>query len=175
MRRSVSEGISDYRKSIEDFSHTCKSCCELLYQLPFADTSLNSSSPTLCSNVDEDDDNSVWDEFDSIARNYCKNFNIGHVNANSIGGFKFYEIKSWLLSWRFNIIVISKTKIDKSFPDSQFQIDGYRLCRSDRKAGGGGLMIYVRSDVHFVRVKQLRGLSTEHWSGFRTESIVLKV
>ena len=85
------------------------------------------------------------------------------------------EIKRWLLSGRFDIIVISETKIDNSFPDSQFQIDGYRLCRSDRKAGGGGLMIYVQSDVYFVRVKQLRGLSTEHWSGFRTESIVLKV
>ena len=86
-------GVSskEYRtmKSTEDFSHTCKSCCELLYQLPFADASLNSSSSTLCSNLDEEDDNSVWDEFDSIARNYGKNFKIGYVNANSIGDFKF--------------------------------------------------------------------------------------
>ena len=50
-------------------------------------------------------------------------------------------------------LFFSETKIDGSFPDSQFQVKGFRLSRSDRKAGGGGLMIYVRSDIHLVKVK----------------------
>ena len=116
----------------------------------------------------------MWTEFDNTAQNYRLNFKLGHVNANSIGGFKFYEIRTWLLSGRFDILVISETKIDGSFPDSQFQVEGFRLCRSDRKAGGGGLMIYVRSDIHFVKVKYLKGITPEEWAAFRTETIILK-
>ena len=56
---------------------------------------------------------------------------LGHVNANSIGGFKFYKVKTGLLSGRFDILVISETKIilDRSFPDSQFQVEGFRLSK----------------------------------------------
>ena len=45
----------------------------------------------------------------------------------------------------------------------------------DRKACGGGLMIYVRSDIHFVKVKHLKGITPEEWAAFRTETIILKV
>ena len=35
-------------------------------------------------------------------------------------------------------------------------------------------MIYVRSDIHFVRVKYLKGITPEEWAAFRTETIILK-
>ena len=97
-------------------------------------SSLNSSNSEPESITEEQNTTSVCTEFDNIAQNYRSNFKIGHVNANSIGGFKFYEIRTWLLSGRFDILVISETNIDGSFPDSQFQVKGYRLCQSDRKA-----------------------------------------
>ena len=56
-----------------------------------------------------------------------------------------------------------------------FHVEGFRLSRCDRKAGGGGLMVFVRSDIYFIRVKELKGLSSDTWSTFKTESIVLKV
>ena len=120
-------------------------------------------------------ENEAWADFDKIVKNYGSNFKIAHINANSVGGFKFYEIKTWLLSGRLDLLVISETKIDASFPDSMFHVEGFRLCRSDRKAGGGGLMVYVRSDVCFLRVKQFKGLSSQNLCNFRTESITLKV
>lgn len=120
-------------------------------------------------------ENEIWTDFDEIVKNYGSNFKIAHINANSVGSFKFYEIKTWLLSGRLDLLVISESKIDASFPDSMFHVEGFRLCQSDRKAGGGGLMVYVRSDVCFVRVKQFKGLSSESLSNFRTESITLKV
>ena len=52
---------------------------------------------------------------------------------------------------------------------------GFRFCRCDRNAGGGGLLIYVRSDICFIRVKQLQRLPFKVWSSFKTESIILKV
>ena len=36
-------------------------------------------------------------------------------------------------------------------------------------------MIYVRSDIHFVKVKCLKGITPEEWAAFRTETIILKV
>ena len=62
----------------------------------------------------------MWTEFDNIVQNYRLNFKLWHVNANNIGGFKFYEIRTWLLSGRSDILVISETKIDESFPDGHF-------------------------------------------------------
>lgn len=118
---------------------------------------------------------SVWAEFDNIARKHSENFKISHINANSVGGFKFYEIKSWLLSSRFDILVIYETKTDASFVDSQFHMDGYRLCRNDKWAGSTGLMIYVRSDVYFMRVTQLKAISLKDLITFQTEFMVLKI
>jgi len=57
------------------------------------------------------------------------------IAKNSIGGFKFHEIKMWLLSGRLDLLVISESKIDASFPDSKFHVEGFCVCRRDRKAG----------------------------------------
>lgn len=116
-------------KSTGNFSHTCRSCLVLLPQLPFAISSLNSSSNSEPESITEEQNiTSMWTEFDNIVQKYRLNFKPGLVNANSIGGFKFYEIKTWLLSGRFDILVISEIKIDGSFPDNQFQVKEFRLC-----------------------------------------------
>lgn len=157
-------------------SRISRSCLKLLHQFPFAYASLNSSSISNVESALEENDTvtSVWAEFDNIARKHSENLKISHINPNSVGGFKFYEIKSWLLSSRFDILVIYETKIDASFADIQFHIDGYRLCRNDRWAGGGGLMIYVWSDVYFMRVRELKAISLKDLTTFQTEFMVLK-
>ena len=73
------------------------------------------------------------------------------------------------------MLVISETKIDASFPGSHFRVDGYRFCRHDRKIGGGGLIIYVRSDIYFARVNKLYGISPENLVDFKTETIIIKI
>ena len=117
----------------------------------------------------------LWSQFDETAKKHITNFKMAHINANSVGGFKFDEIKSWLLAGRFDVLAISETKIDQSFPDSQFHVDSFRFCRSDRKAGGGGLMIYIRSDLCFTRINTYKDRSSEYWSDFKTEFIALKL
>ena len=49
----------------------------------------------------------MWTELDNVVQKYPLKFKLGHVNANSIEGFKFYEIRTWLLSGRFDFLVIS--------------------------------------------------------------------
>ena len=67
-------------------------------------------------------ENEIWADFDEITKNYGSNFKIARITANSVGGFKFYEIKTWLLSGRLDLLVISESKIDASFPDSMFYV-----------------------------------------------------
>ena len=44
--------------------------------------------------------------------------------------------------------MISETKIDESFPPSQFMIDGFSMpyCR-DRSAHGGVILMYFRNNI----------------------------
>ena len=47
-----------------------------------------------------------------------------------------------------DIFMISKTKLNDSFPEGQFFIDGYHApFRSDQNGNGGGILLYVREDI----------------------------
>lgn len=86
---------------------------------------------------DSNNQNETWNEFDTVLLKHRTNVKIGHVNANFMAGFKFHENKTWLLNGRFDILAVSETKIDSTFPDSH--ISRFRMCRADRTKGGGGL------------------------------------
>ena len=96
---------------------------------------------------------------DDLIQKYSKNFKIAHINANSIAGFKFHEIKLWLLKGTFDVLVITETKLDHTFRDAQLTIDGYRFTRRDRSVHGGGVIIYWRSDLIFNYSKLAPNLS----------------
>ena len=105
------------------------------------------------------------------------NLRTGHFNKLYIQarGTVTWHWSAVTLSWQLSIDhKISETKIDASFPNSMFHVEGFRLCRSDRKAGGWGLMVYVRPGVYFTSVKQFKGLSSENLPNFTTEQITLK-
>ena len=65
-----------------------------------------------------------------------------------------------LLSGRFELLIISESKIDATLPNSMFHCslsDSFRLCR-DSKAGDSGLLIYGSFHICFIRAKELKGL-----------------
>ena len=46
-----------------------------------------------------------------------------------------------------DVLLISETKIDSSFPSAQFHLEGYATpCRLDRNANGGDILLYIRED-----------------------------
>lgn len=53
----------------------------------------------------------------------------------------------------FDILSIQEAKIDCTFPDSQFSIQGYSLYRRDRKKGGGGFLLYIRNSIPSYQIK----------------------
>ena len=60
---------------------------------------------------------------------------------------KFYGLVE-LIHGNLDILVITETKLDDTFPEKQFLIPGYKKpYRLDRNRNGGGVMIYVREDI----------------------------
>ena len=71
---------------------------------------------------------------------------IGYLNINSVRN-KFDALKE-ITSPNADVLMLAKTKIDSTFPTGQFAIEGFaNPFRLDRDANGGGLLVYVRSDV----------------------------
>ena len=100
---------------------------------------------SLVMNNNEDPD--IWKILSQHSAKHCV---IGSFNINSLGN-KFSEVMEWIQA--FDILTIQETKLDKSFPDSQFAIDGYNMFRRDRKKGGGGIMVYIRKSIPSHRIK----------------------
>ena len=73
---------------------------------------------------------------------------IGHLNINSIRN-KIYNLAD-IVSDRIDILLITETKIDHTFPITQFLMKSYsEPLRLDRSAFGGGLLLYIRKDIAF--------------------------
>ena len=69
-----------------------------------------------------------------------ENIFFGQLNVNSIAN-KFVSIQE-LVQSTFDIFLIKGTKIDDSFPNAQFKIEGHKSFRKDRDAFGGGFFFY---------------------------------
>ena len=53
-----------------------------------------------------------------------------------------------IIEKNIDILVITETKTDSSFPNSQFIIEGFSMpYRWDRNSLGGGVIAYVRDDI----------------------------
>ena len=54
-------------------------------------------------------------------------------------------------------LIFFETKLDDSFPDSQFKINGYQFpfLRKDRDNKGGGKIVFLKQGLIINRLKQL--------------------
>ena len=68
------------------------------------------------------------------------------LNINYIRN-KFVSIKE-LITRTFAMFLISETKIDDSFLNAQFKIEGYKSFRKDRDTFEGGLLFYVNEKLN---------------------------
>ena len=94
------------------------------------------------------------DNFKTISdfkRAHQNNFVFIHVNVNSFR-HKFAHLQEILSQHRVDYFAISESKIDDSFPDAQFAVQGYNVFRQDNTSSSGGLIIYVRSDIPHRRL-----------------------
>ena len=104
----------------------------------------------------EAEDQHVGDIFEDLVklRKWAPaNIICGYLNINSYRN-KYEHIVELLQRNIIDILFISETKLDSSFPDALFNVDNFTLHRSDRNQHGGGVLVYVRADLTGDRVKQ---------------------
>ena len=112
---------------------------------PRRSISMSELNPSATSFIPEVDDG-AFTELKNIRIKNMKNVIIGQLNINSLRN-KF-ELLAEVIKGNLDILIITETKLDHTFPEKQFLIPGYRKpYRRDRNRYGGGVMIYVREDI----------------------------
>ena len=85
---------------------------------------------------------------------------IAYLNINSLRN-KVIDLGEILKDLPLDYMVISETKLDESFPNSQFKLNGYEVrARRDRHKHGGGLIEFVRQGFTCKRLKKNMNLIT---------------
>ena len=124
----------------------------------------NFQQQTKSVNVDEIGKNIESDgtELSRLRNMYLKNPMIGYANINYFEN-KVINFREICHQAPIDIICVDETKLDSSYPDSQFHIDGYQFppFRKDRNKYGGGKIVYVREGFIAKTLANLEGNSSE--------------
>ena len=74
------------------------------------------------------------------------------MNINAINN-KFEQLK-YIIKNNINVLTVTETKLDSSFPSGQFSIDGLaKPFRRGINKNGGGMVIFVRDDIPSIEIK----------------------
>ena len=127
---------------------------EMLSEACFSDTDLDSDNITVTDqgeNGTTPNTSTGPDLLNAARQKNAKGMLLCHLNINSSQN-KFDELKDTFINSKMQIMAVGETKIDRSYPDSQFLIPGYYLHQNDRKKGGGGVLLLISSKVLSKRV-----------------------
>ena len=80
--------------------------------------------------ANEDLPNSQMNWIVEERKNNANSAFVAHLNINSIQN-KFEELKLLNDLLKAQIFIVSETKIDRSYPDDQFRLQGYQMYRRD--------------------------------------------
>ena len=94
-------------------------------------------------NISEDSTDSYKENLKDIRKN-LRDIVIGQLYFNS----KKFDLLAKQMKTIINVLVISETKLNESFPVGRFRIPGYTsLFRLDRDQQGGGIMVFIKEDI----------------------------
>ena len=86
------------------------------------------------------------DALNEICKKNPNRIIIAHLNINSIRNKS--EMLKEVVDNKIDVLLISETKLDNTFPLNQFILEGFTPPYSlDRTTHGGGLMLFVREDI----------------------------
>ena len=101
-------------------------------------------------------------------KRFTSNFVFVYNNINSYR-HKHMSVCDLLCNNVVDFLAVAETKLDLSFPDSQFKVQNYELYRSDFTSNSGGLLVHIRDDIPHRRLNSIEINS----NGF--ESICIEV
>ena len=94
-------------------------------------------------NISQDSTDSYKENLKDIRKN-IRDIVIGQLYINS----KKFDLLAKQIKTIINVLVISETKLDESFPVGQFRIPGYiSPFRLDRDQQDGGIMVFIKEDI----------------------------
>ena len=78
---------------------------------------------------------------------------IGYININSLKE-KAIPLREALSNAPIDVLCVDETKLDSSFQDHQFKIEGYQFppFRRDRNSKGAGKLVYLREGFIVKRI-----------------------
>ena len=110
------------------------------------ETVLESQKEYKSKSLDSSPDDPPSSSLKSVQRKNLSRIIFAHFNINSLRNkldTLVHQIKG-----NVDVLVMSETKLDESFPEGQFKIPGFAtLFRKDRNEFGGGIMVFVREDI----------------------------
>ena len=91
----------------------------------------------------------------NLRKDFSKNPILSYLKNNVFGG-KFDKLGELCFKTEVDILCVAETKIDPSYPDSQFHIDRYQFppFRKDKNKHGGGKIVYVRNGIIAKTIKR---------------------
>ena len=106
-----------------------------------------------CNYTNGNDDTTDLDILNDLRRKNLNRVLIGHLNINSLRD-KFEILVSSIAVVLDILMMISETKLDASFPVSQFLIPSFENpIRLDQSSSGDGIMLYTREGIPFKLLK----------------------
>ena len=107
--------------------------------------SIDEMSTSNDSVVNDDAQKTCFESTRIYKSKHKNNLIFAHLNLNSLK--KKHDEICMLVENNIDIMFLSETKLDHTYTSSMFSIDKYCIVRQDRTAHGGGLLIYIRSDI----------------------------
>ena len=86
-----------------------------------------------------------------LCRRFTKNLLLSHLNVNSLRN-KF-EALDLLIKDKFDLFLISESKLDSSFPEPQFKIPSYRIFRQNWDEYEGGLICFINQNIPCKKIE----------------------
>ena len=114
------------------------------------------SLPSLLPDMDDDShgSSSTSHDPDDPEIRMVRGFKVGHLNVNRLFN-KLDSVKELIDKYSFDILALSETWLTSEIWDNEISIKGYSIVRKDRqdssKVCGGGVLIYVRDGIPFIR------------------------
>ena len=95
------------------------------------------------------DERSFRDEFFFLGSTFELIYLASSYNkeTNSTDGIKLFEVRNMLINNLLDILVLWETKVDDSYPDSQFYAKKLKPNRQDRTDFKGAFIICARSNL----------------------------
>ena len=95
-----------------------------------------------------------FEELRLIRLKHPNNIIVAYININYIRNE--FENFSDMISEKIDVLAIAKSKIDSTFPSSQFETNGFKVpYRLDISGNCGGILVYVRENLISRRVDLL--------------------